>query len=89
MIRQFVKVFRITVIVDEGERRGAGWRFISKALEKNAKHRDEAAKITIDGRPVPESLDLRQGVVRRDNGVNALVIWMELTSLEPVTMTIQ
>jgi len=42
------------------------------------------AEVTVNGQPPAESLDVRQGVVRRANGVKALVVWMELTTTESV-----
>jgi hypothetical protein len=43
---------------------------------------DQPAKLTINGKPPARDLDIRQGVVRRANGVNALVIWIETTCRE-------
>jgi len=48
---------------------------------------DAPATITIDGGP-PQGLDIRQGVVPRANGVNALVIWVEKTCRKPTTFGI-
>jgi len=36
-----------------------------------------------------ESIDVRQGVVRRANGVSALVVWIELSRTEPLQVTIE
>ena len=35
-----------------------------------------------------KSSDIRQGIVRRANGVNALVVWMELNTTKPLEVTI-
>jgi len=47
---------------------------------------DSTATIKIDGRSPSEKMDVRQGVVPRANGVNALVVWMNLESTRPVTV---
>ncbi len=49
---------------------------------------DELAKLTINGKAPDEGMDIRQGVVRRPNGVNALVIWIEMTCREETTFGI-
>jgi len=49
---------------------------------------DQPARILIDGRAPDESLDVRQGIVRRANGVSTLVVWMELTSEKPIDMDV-
>jgi hypothetical protein len=50
---------------------------------------DTTATIKVNGKTPAKAMDVRQGVVRRANGVNALVIWMELTSTKPVTLEIR
>ncbi len=49
---------------------------------------DQVAKLTINGRAPDKAMDIRQGVVRRANGVNALVIWIEMTCREETTFGI-
>lgn len=49
---------------------------------------DTPAAITVNGKQPAASMDVRQGVVRRANGVNALVVWMELTATEPAEVVI-
>jgi hypothetical protein len=49
---------------------------------------DKTATIKIE-RNKPGNVEIRQGVVRRANGVNALVVWMELSTNEPLRVTIQ
>ena len=49
---------------------------------------DEPARIEVNGKAPTKAMDVRQGVVPRANGVNALVIWMELTASEPVSVKI-
>jgi len=49
---------------------------------------DEPAKIKVNGKAPGKHVDIRQGVVPRANGVNALVIWMELTATKPVSVKI-
>ncbi len=49
---------------------------------------NEPAKIQVNGKAPTKAMDVRQGVVPRANGVNALVIWMELTAIEPVSVRI-
>lgn len=48
---------------------------------------DKPAKITTN--PAFTLVDTRQGVVRRANGVNALIVWMQLHSTQTVEVTIQ
>jgi len=48
-----------------------------------------AATISIDGKELGDSIDVRQGVLRRANGVHALVVWIELSRTEPMQVTIQ
>jgi hypothetical protein len=50
---------------------------------------EEVAKIRINGEVPDKGLDIRQGVVRRANGVNALVIWVETTCREETTFEIR
>ncbi len=50
---------------------------------------DRTAKILIDGKHPDDSIDVRQGIVRRANGVNALVVWIETSATEPLEVTIQ
>jgi hypothetical protein len=50
---------------------------------------DREAKIALPGFPIRAHPDIRQGVVHRPNGVNALIVWMELRSTEPVTFQIR
>jgi hypothetical protein len=49
---------------------------------------DQPAEILIDGKKPNDSIDVRQGIVRRANGVNALVVWMELTRERPLEIDI-
>lgn len=49
---------------------------------------DQLARLTIDGKPPSRDLDIRQGLVRRANGVNALVIWIGTTCREATTFGI-
>jgi hypothetical protein len=51
--------------------------------------RDETASVFVNGKPFDGAVDVRQGVVRRANGVNALVIWLEMSTNEPIQVTIQ
>jgi hypothetical protein len=51
--------------------------------------KNETATISIDGKQPDESIDIRQGVVRRANGVNALVVWIEMTKTEALQVGIQ
>jgi len=48
---------------------------------------DAKATIKLAG-AAPGEIDIRQGIERRANGVTALVVWMEMTSPEPVTIEI-
>ncbi len=48
---------------------------------------DKKATITINGK-TPKN-DIRQGVVARANGVNALVIWIEMSTTEPIEIGIK
>jgi hypothetical protein len=50
---------------------------------------DREARISIDGKETNDTIDIRQGGVRRANGVNALVIWMEVSRTEPLQVTIE
>jgi hypothetical protein len=50
---------------------------------------DAPAKIKVDGQAAGKNMDVRQSVVPRANGVNALVIWMELTATKPVTLEME
>ncbi len=50
---------------------------------------DKTARISIDGKTPDDSIDIRQGVVRRANGVNALVVWIEMSTTEPLQVTVQ
>ena len=50
---------------------------------------DKTATITINGKKLDSTTDIRQGVVRRANGVNALVVWMELSTTEPLEIGIE
>lgn len=50
---------------------------------------DGSAVIRIDGRSPRDDMDLRQGVVSRANGVNALVIWIETTANTDVDIAIE
>ncbi len=51
--------------------------------------KDESATVLINGKPVAGSIDIRQGVVRRAHGVNALVVWIEKSTNEPLQITLQ
>jgi hypothetical protein len=50
---------------------------------------DKPATIAIDGKQPDDSIDIRQGVVRRANGVNALIVWIEMSKTEPMQVTIE
>ncbi len=47
------------------------------------------ATILIDGKEPDDSIDIRQGVVCRANGVKALVVWVELSTSEALRVTIE
>ena len=47
------------------------------------------AKIKVNGKAAGKGMDVRQGVVPRANGVNALVVWIKTTSTEPVTVELE
>ncbi|MCH7227026.1 LamG domain-containing protein [Haloferula sp. A504] len=49
---------------------------------------DHEANLLINGKLPPNDVDIRQGVVRRPNGVTALVIWMEMACREPTDFQI-
>ena len=49
---------------------------------------DAPAKVKMNGQAPGADVDVRQGVVSRANGVNALVIWMCLESTGPVSIEI-
>jgi hypothetical protein len=51
--------------------------------------KNELASISIGGKPPGDTIDVRQGVVRRANGVNALVVWIETSTNRPLQVTIQ
>jgi len=46
---------------------------------------DKTGKVSVSG---AKAAEVRQGVVRRPNGVNALVVWMELAAETPVKVAI-
>jgi len=50
---------------------------------------DKTAEILLDGKQPDDSIDVRQGVVRRANGVTALVVWIETSTTQPLKVTIQ
>jgi hypothetical protein len=50
---------------------------------------DKPATIAIDGKQPDDSIDIRQGVVRRANGVNALIVWIEMSKTEPMQVTME
>jgi len=50
---------------------------------------DRPAEILIDGKKPDKSVDVRQGVVRRANGVTSLVVWMGLTRASPLDVEIR
>lgn len=50
---------------------------------------DKTATISIDEKRPGNSIDIRQGVIRRANGVNALVVWIETSTTEPMQVTIE
>jgi len=50
---------------------------------------DREARISIDGKKPSKVIDIRQGVVRRAYGVNALIIWVEMSRIEPLQVTIE
>jgi hypothetical protein len=49
---------------------------------------DAPARIKVNGQAPGAGMDVRQGIVSRANGVNALVIWMDLASTGPVSIEI-
>jgi len=49
---------------------------------------DKTARIAIDGREADSTIDVRQGVVRRANGVHALVVWIEMVATQSTQVTI-
>jgi len=51
--------------------------------------KDQEARISIDGKNPNNMIDVRQGVVRRANGVTALVVWIEMSRTEPLHVTIE
>lgn len=44
---------------------------------------DQTADLLLNGSKIPATMDVRQGVVSRPNGVNALVVWIETTLRQP------
>jgi hypothetical protein len=50
---------------------------------------DKIARLSIDGKEPGDSIDIRQGVVRRANGVNALVVWIEMSTTKPLQVTLE
>jgi len=50
---------------------------------------DREGRISIDGKKPNNMIDIRQGVVRRANGVTALVVWMEMSKTEPLDITVE
>jgi len=50
---------------------------------------DRGARTSFDGKKPTDTIVIRQGVVRRANGVTALVIWMEMSRIEPLQVTIE
>jgi hypothetical protein len=50
---------------------------------------DQTATVLIDDKQPDDSIDIRQGVVRRANGVNALVVWIEKSTTEALKITIE
>jgi len=49
---------------------------------------ERTAAVRVEGHE-PGDIDIRQGVVRRANGVNALVVWIEVSTSEPLQVTIE
>lgn len=49
---------------------------------------DRTATLTVNGKTPDPSLDIRQGVVTRANGVNALIVWIELSGTDAVSIGI-
>jgi hypothetical protein len=47
------------------------------------------ATVTLNGKPPQSSVDIRQGVVARANGVNALVVWIEQTTTAPLQIGVE
>ncbi len=78
-----VKTMRVTIDASEQS------PVCSPAIVVENWSADTPAKIKIDGQAPGKAMDVRQGVVPRANGVNALVIWMELTATKPVTLEIE
>jgi hypothetical protein len=50
---------------------------------------DRTATITLNGKKPEPSMDVRQGLVTRANGVKALVVWIEHTSTAPLEIGIE
>jgi hypothetical protein len=50
---------------------------------------DRTATITLDGRKPEPSVDIRQGIVTRANGVKALVVWIEHARTAPLEIGIE
>ena len=50
---------------------------------------DRPATITVDGRKPKPSIDIRQGLVTRANGVKALVVWIEHARKAPLEIGIE
>ncbi len=48
---------------------------------------DKVATVEIQ-RHEARNIDIRQGIVRRANGVNALVVWIEMSTAEPLQITL-
>jgi hypothetical protein len=47
------------------------------------------AEVTINGKPVPEGGEYRQGMIRDTDGSRTLVIWMNLNETNDISITIQ
>jgi hypothetical protein len=50
---------------------------------------DKTATLTINGSEPPPSMDIRQGLVTRANGVKALIVWIEHTSASELEIGIE
>ena len=50
---------------------------------------DSRAKVKVDGAYVDADKKIRQGLVRDTNGTLQLVVWMELTSEQPVKISFE
>ena len=50
---------------------------------------DSKAKVKVDGVDIGVDKKIRQGLVRDTNGTLQLVVWMELTSEQPLQISLE